>query len=272
MLRSTLAGTRTLILLDNVLDEAQIRPLLPGGDGCLVLVTSRRRLKGLDEAMSLSLGLLPEADSAALFRAVAGPGRVEPGAPSVADIVDLCGYLPLALRIAAAILRHRPSWSVERLAALLRARANRVGALTDGERDLSAIFDLSTKRFPPGRGPCIEGSVCTQESMRAPSRQVHSRSPRPRPPPRCSNSSSTTTCSMSPSPGRYRSHDLIRIHARGLADANDPGDSAAAAHAALDYYLATTRAADRHLARRTLRVDVPPSSVEQSRRALALSR
>ena len=258
MLRGRLAGTRALILLDNALDEAQIRPLLPGSEGCLVLITSRRRLKGLDEAFSLSLDLLPDADAVALFRAVAGFGRVEPSAPALAEVVGLCARLPLALRIAAAILRHRPTWGVDRLAARLRARPDRVEALTDGERDLSAVFDLSYLALPKdtralyrwlGIHPGLDVDVFAAAAL--------------------AQTDPATVGALlehlvdhnlldEPSPGRYRTHDLIRIHARSRADADEPaGRSATAAQRALDYYLATARAANRHLARRTLPVETP---------------
>jgi DNA-binding SARP family transcriptional activator len=258
MLRGRLAGTRTLILLDNALDEAQIRPLLPGSEGCLVLITSRRRLKGLDEAFSLSLDLLPDADAASLFRAVAGPGRVELTAPALTEVVDLCARLPLALRIAAAILRHRPTWGVDRLAARLRARPDRVEALTDGERDLSAIFDLSYLALPAdaralyrwlGIHPGLDADVFAAAALT-------------RTDPAAVGALFEHLVDHNlldePSPGRYRMHDLIRIHARGRATADEPADrSAAAAQRALGYYLATARTANRHLARRTLLVEKP---------------
>lgn len=141
--RQRLAGTRSLILLDNAADEAQVRPLLPGAPGCIVLVTSRRRLKGLDDARSLSLGLLPPSDAIALLSAVAGPERVPADDPLPGEVAQLCGRLPLALRIAATLLRHRPAWSLEHVAGLLRDQRHRVQALCDGERDLGAAFDLS---------------------------------------------------------------------------------------------------------------------------------
>src|SRR6202035_5228426 len=106
--RQCLAGTRTMIVLDNAVHEAQVRPLLPGGGSCLVLVTSRRRLKALDDAQLVSLDLLSPPDAVALLRAVAGPGRI-PDDPLAGELAGLCGYLPLALRIAASLLRHRPA-------------------------------------------------------------------------------------------------------------------------------------------------------------------
>jgi DNA-binding SARP family transcriptional activator len=106
MLRDRLTGTRTLILLDNAAAEAQVRPLLPDVPGCLVLITSRARL-AVEGALSLRLDVLSEAEAVALLLAAAGPGRIRPDDPAVAELAELCGRIPLALRIIAARLRHR---------------------------------------------------------------------------------------------------------------------------------------------------------------------
>ena len=84
--RQRLAGTRTLIVLDNAFSEEQVRPLLPGSAGCLVLVTSRRRLKGLDDARTIALDVLPRGDAIALLRAVAGPERIRAGDPVLGEL------------------------------------------------------------------------------------------------------------------------------------------------------------------------------------------
>ena len=127
--RERLAGTRTLIVLDNAADEAQVRPLIPGSAGCLVLVTSRRKLQALDDAHTLALDVLPGADATALLSAAAGPGRIAADDPVAAELVALCGRLPLTVRIAAALLRNRPTWSPAHLAGPLRAEHTRLAAL-----------------------------------------------------------------------------------------------------------------------------------------------
>ena len=141
--RQHLADSRTLIVLDNAATEAQIRPLLPDGGSCLVLITSRRRLEGLEDTHSLSLDLLPAPDAMMLLRAVAGADRVPADGRLPAEVAELCGYLPLALRIAASLLRHRPSWTLDHLAELLRDEQQRVTVLGDGERELATMFELS---------------------------------------------------------------------------------------------------------------------------------
>lgn len=143
MWRANLADRRALLVLDNVADTAQIRPLLPGSPGCLTLVTSRHRLTGLDGAQVLSLDMMPEADERDLFRRVIGDGRpaAEPGA--VADVLAHCGHLPLAIRIAAARLRHRPTWTVAHLAARLADNKRRLAELRTEDRSVAVAFGLS---------------------------------------------------------------------------------------------------------------------------------
>ena len=216
--RQRLAGTKTLILLDNAADEAQVRPLLPGASGCMVLVTSRRRLKGLDDARSLSLSLLPSSDAIALLRAVAGPERVPADDPLPGEVVRLCGHLPLALRIAGTLLRHRPVWSLEHLAGLLRDQRHRVQALSDGERDLGAVFDLSyaglderhrrlCRRLCLVPGPYADACVAAALLNLDPDAATG-----------LLEDLVDHNLLIAHTPGRYRLHDLIRAHARTLAD------------------------------------------------------
>lgn len=141
--RQRLAGTRTLIVLDNARSEAQVRPLLPSTPGCLVLLTSRRRLKGLHDAHVLALDVLPEAGALALLRTVTAPAQASGVDPDLAEIAALCGRLPLALRIAGTLLRHRPAWTPGYLAGLLRDERRCLATLADGDHDLSAAFGLS---------------------------------------------------------------------------------------------------------------------------------
>src|SRR5262249_44428476 len=103
--RSRLRRRGMLMLWDNAHDEAQVRPLLPGTTSCLVIVTSRRRLAGLDDATHLTLDTLKPEEAAALFRAVASDRAAASDHQTVNQIVRICGELPLAIRIAAARLR-----------------------------------------------------------------------------------------------------------------------------------------------------------------------
>ena len=104
--RTELADRRALIVLDNAADATQVAPLLPNGPRCLTLVTSRRRLIGLDGALPVSLEVLPPDEAVALLGRVVGD-RVAAEPAAAAEVVRLCGYLPLAIRLAAAtVVRH----------------------------------------------------------------------------------------------------------------------------------------------------------------------
>nr|WP_089099942.1 BTAD domain-containing putative transcriptional regulator [Streptomyces hyaluromycini] len=134
LLRSLLAPTRTLLLLDDAANAAQVRPLLPGGPGCAVIVTSRSPLTALDGARRFPLGPLTGEDSAALLRAVSGRAEIGAGHP----LVGLTGRLPLALRVVAARLAARRALTPEVLAGQLAATESRLHHL---EYD-----DLSVRR------------------------------------------------------------------------------------------------------------------------------
>lgn len=146
--RSKLAGRKVLILLDDAADEGQVAPLVPGTPGCLVLVTSRQRLPGLDSTHAFSLDVLPLRDAAELFTRVTGDDRVAPAL--LAEVVELCDRLPLAIRIAAARLRARPAWTVAHLIERLRDHRQRLGELEAGLRSVTAALDLSYRQLGHG--------------------------------------------------------------------------------------------------------------------------
>ena len=143
LLRTTLAGRRVLILLDNARDDAQVRPLVPAGPGCAVLVTSRNVLAGLDARHRVSLGALSGADSAELLTRLAGPGRVQADPDSAAELLRWCGGLPLAIRIVAMRLAVRPGWPAADLAQRLACPAYRLGELAVGDLAVRAAFQDS---------------------------------------------------------------------------------------------------------------------------------
>ena len=247
--RQRLAGTRTLIVLDNAADEAQIRPLLPGDAGCLVLVTSRRRLRGLDDASTLSLDVLPQADAVALLRSVATREHELAPDPVLAEIADLCGRLPLALRIAAALLRHRPAWSPEDLAALLRDQRQRLGTLVDGDRDLTAVFDLSYRSL----GESHQRLFRHLGLLPGPDADAYAAAALADTHPNAATGLLEVLVDHNlltqHTPGRYWMHDLLRLYARALAD-RDPADSRDdALERLLDYYQHTAIRADELITR-----------------------
>lgn len=142
LFRSRVAGRRLLVLLDNAAGEAQLRPLLPGTAGCAVLVTSRSRLAGLP-ARLVDLDMLDPERAVELLARIAGVARVDAEPAAAGKIARTCGYLPLALRIAAARLVARPHWSLARLAALLADERHRLDELRLGDLEVRASLTLS---------------------------------------------------------------------------------------------------------------------------------
>ncbi|MFD7404232.1 tetratricopeptide repeat protein [Streptomyces sp. NPDC059866] len=237
MWRSELSGRRVLAVLDNALSADQIRPLLPGTSRCLVLITSRRRLTDLDGAQALSMDVLPAADAVTLFTAIVGERAVaEPVA--VLDVLHLCGFLPLAVRITAARLHHRPRWTVEYLAGRLRDQRRRLSELATSERGVAAAFTLSYQQLDPdqqrmfrllglqpGRdiGPAAAAALADLPLERA---EI------------LMEDLLDAHILAQYQPGRYTFHDLLREHALATADAHETPD---AQHQALgrlfDHYL-----------------------------------
>ncbi|MCP3800651.1 NB-ARC domain-containing protein [Allokutzneria sp. A3M-2-11 16] len=232
--RAELAQRQVLVVLDNAATAAQVRPLLPGTAGSLTLVTSRRRLSDLDTARSISLELLPRADAIALFTRIIGWQRADAEPDAIDEVAQLCGYLPLALRIAAARLRSRTAWSVAHLAERLRDERRRLTELAVGDRSVAAAFSLSYHDLPPERqrllglvpGPhwdaylagALTGTHFTEaEEGLEQLLDVH--------------------LLTQPAPGRYQLHDLLREHARTVALAEEPEtERDAAVDRVLGYY------------------------------------
>ncbi|MGW2374576.1 helix-turn-helix domain-containing protein [Kitasatospora sp. NPDC001683] len=149
--RSRAAGRRYLIVLDNAVDAEQVRPLIPGGPRCLVLVTSRRRMPALDGAVSVPLDVLSHDEAVELFARIAGPDRVAGHAGTVDEIVALCGRLPLALRIAAARLAHHPVWTPVELLQRIRRPQRLLTELSDHDRGVAAAFVDSLRSLTPAQ-------------------------------------------------------------------------------------------------------------------------
>jgi hypothetical protein len=145
LFRSRLAGRRVLLVLDDAAAEAQVRPLLPGERRCGVIVTSRRSLGALDGAQTHDIGEFTQAEARALLEALAGPARVEAETAAADRIVDLCGRLPLAIRIAGARLAARPGWPLARFADLLAPADQRLDLLRIGDRDVRASIARSVR-------------------------------------------------------------------------------------------------------------------------------
>ncbi|WAP55145.1 AfsR/SARP family transcriptional regulator [Streptomyces sp. S465] len=252
--RTTAAQHRLVLLLDNAVDSAQVRPLLPGTSDALVLITSRSRLVELDGAQWISLGMMPPQDSTALVARMLGEERMAAEPVAVAELAELCGHLPLALRIAAARLRNRPRWTVRHLVDRLRDETRRLDELRSGERGVTATLTLSYEGLAPahrtafrllGRHPGADvdpysaGALLGTDPSRAEEVLEHLLD---------------THLMQQHETGRYAFHDLVRSFAQWLTKqegqeentANETADATADATATqrlLDYYLAATEAA-----------------------------
>ncbi|MFI9819140.1 BTAD domain-containing putative transcriptional regulator [Streptomyces sp. NPDC052013] len=151
MWRRLLADRRALILLDNVADTQQIVPLLPGAPHCLTIVTSRTRLTDLMATCQLTLQEMSLTEGRELFGRIVGDERVRQERDAVDLVVEVCGGLPLAIRLAAAKLRHRPSWSVAYLASRLATGRQPLRLLEAEDGGLTEVFRQSYEGLTPSQ-------------------------------------------------------------------------------------------------------------------------
>ncbi|MFE5331298.1 AAA family ATPase [Embleya sp. NPDC056575] len=151
------AKRRVLLVLDDAADAAQVEPFLPGPgtDGCLVLVTSRRRLPGLHATDTIDLGVMPPDDAALLFTRIlrrppaADPARRAADQAAVEEIVSLCGHLPLAIDLLAGRIAAHPGWGLPAYAREFAETRDRLAELTDGDRAVAAAFEMSYRGLTP---------------------------------------------------------------------------------------------------------------------------
>jgi DNA-binding SARP family transcriptional activator/tetratricopeptide (TPR) repeat protein len=233
--RSLLVGRRMLILLDNAVTAQQVRPLLPGTPGCLVLVTSRSRLPGLaarDGAAQLTLDPLTEPDAVALLGKIMGSRRVLDQPQAAAEIAARCSYLPLSLRIAADYAANRAYLPLAELAAQLAGVRDRLDVLAAGEDEatnMRTVFSWSYLALPADAarmfrlvglhaGPDI--SVLAAASLAA----TDERGAR-----RLLDVLAGVHMAEEGAPGRYRFHDLLGAYAADQARAQESARDRAAA-------------------------------------------
>jgi tetratricopeptide (TPR) repeat protein len=147
--RSRLSGRRSILVLDNASDASQVAPLIPGTSGCLVLITSRRSMANLEDVELIRLDVLEEGAATELFTRVLEESIVVDLAHAQ-RIVRLCGFLPLAVRLAAGRLRRRPRLGAENLARELADIRGRLASLRNGDREVRAAFEVSYRALEPG--------------------------------------------------------------------------------------------------------------------------
>ncbi|MEV4558215.1 tetratricopeptide repeat protein [Kitasatospora sp. NPDC049285] len=240
MFRDRLQDQAALVLLDNAADEEQVRDLVPGGPDCLVLVTSRRSLAGLDGADLYPLDVFTEQEALALLARIVGPQRTEAEPAASRAIAKACGYLPLALAIVAARLRARPAWSLDHFAERLERG---LSELETGGRRLRHVFALSLRSLPNPLRALFHtlglhpGADLTPDSVAA----LHGVDPA-----RAEDLLERLVDEhllQQPSPGRYALHDLLRVYAAELAAAAPPEARAAAQRRLADWYVDTVHRA-----------------------------
>lgn len=261
--RSLLAERRTLVLLDNAASADQVRPLLPGGAGSVVLVTSRDQLGGLvarDGAHRMRLDVLAADEAHALLAGILGAGQAASDPDAVRDLAEVCGYLPLALRIAAANLAAHPQRRIADQVARLRDR-DRFAALAvpgDPHTSVAAAFELSYTRLPaparrmfrllglvPGPDVTVEGAAALADIT------VEQATP-------LLETLTAAHLLDEHTIGRYTCHDLLRRYAADRAGREDAEPERRAALARLyDFYLSTVDAAARLLYAGKLRLPLP---------------
>jgi DNA-binding SARP family transcriptional activator/tetratricopeptide (TPR) repeat protein len=249
LLRTLLATRRVLFLLDNAHDAEQVRPLLPGSPGCLVVVTSRSQLTGLvvtEGARPLPLDVLGVGEATELLTRRLGAARVIAEPDAVAALVDQAAGLPLALSVACARAAARPTARLADLSAELADALDRLDALRTGEvtTDLRAVFSWSVAKLsePAARtfrllglhpGPDIAAPATaslTAASLTAARAAL----------------AELTRASLltEDADGRFGCHDLLRAYAAELAQTQeDEAERCAARRRLLDHYVGTALAA-----------------------------
>ncbi|GII60652.1 SARP family transcriptional regulator [Sphaerisporangium krabiense] len=143
MYRALLADRRMLIVLDDAGSESQVLPLLPGNPASAVIITSRSRLAGLAGAVHVDVDIFESDQSVNLLSRIAGIERVQSEIEAAEALAELCGHLPLALRIAGARLSARPHWSIEQLVSRLEDETRRLDELKHGEMGIRASISLT---------------------------------------------------------------------------------------------------------------------------------
>ncbi|GHB71291.1 hypothetical protein GCM10010377_72310 [Streptomyces viridiviolaceus] len=237
---ATAAALRAVVVLDNVGSEAQVRPLLPREGGLLLVVSSRRTLAGLEGVHRTELGALTREDSASLLRAVVGADRVDAEPAAVLAVTELCGHLPLALRVAANWAATRTNWSLQRLADRLTDEERRLDALSAGDLRVNTAFALSYSRLAPGTARMFRLlSLVPGADFSIPSAAVLADTSLPAAEDLLEELLDAGLLMASPG-DRYRFHDLLRLYAGARHRAEDGDEASVAAKARLRAWLLDT--------------------------------
>lgn len=145
--RTRLRGRRILVVLDNATNASQVLPAIPDEPGCAAIVTSRRPIPGPDGTVHLHIDMLSTDDAVALLARIAGSRKTEQEPVAAATLAELCGHLPLALRVVAARAATRPHWPLRSWVELLSDESRRLDELTTPELDVRASLSLSVRQL-----------------------------------------------------------------------------------------------------------------------------
>lgn len=237
------AATQAVLVLDNVSAEEQVRALLPREGRLLVLVTSRNTLADLEGVNRVELAVLAPGDSVALLRGVVGAARVDAEPQAADEVAELCGHLPLALRIAANWAATRTNWSLQRLVARLIDEDRRLDSLSAGDLRVSAAFALSYSRLAPATARMFRLlSLVPGQEFGLPLAAVLADSSLPVAEDLLEELLEAGLL-MTVREDRYRFHDLLRLYARAQHRSQETAGQSAAARAVLRSWLLETVAA-----------------------------
>ncbi|MEZ0114942.1 DNA-binding SARP family transcriptional activator [Catenulispora sp. EB89] len=264
LFRSAVAGRRLIILLDDAQDAAQVRPLLPADPGCAVVVTSRNRLATLEGCRRVILGMLEPADARSLFARIIGEDRLAAEPDAAAAVLDGCGGLPLAIRVAAARLAARPSWTIASLAGQITDARRRLDELQVDDLAVRASFQVSYDGLArPAGDDDLRRALRLVSLWEGASLSLPAAAALLDLPPGTAETALELLVDNnlldSQERGVYRLHDLIRLCAAEISTAHDTEPERTEAIArVLRWYLHTAAAAHRRLAPLARQLDLDP--------------
>ncbi len=272
LFRTRLNGRRVLVVLDNARDAAQVRPLLPGTASCAVIVTSRSRLSDLVGGGLVHLDVLDDAEALALFSRIVGIQRTAAEPDATAELLVACAGLPLAIRISAARLAARSSWTIRSLADRIGDEHRRLDELKVGDLAVRASFEVSFASLPAAVTP---GGVAPARAFRmlglwhGPNIALRAAAALlGEPEDKVADALEYLVDAHlleSPAPDCYSFHDLLRVYAAERAVAEEsPQARADAVGRLLAWYLHTASAADAIVSTHRQRpaLDSPPPGCE----------
>jgi DNA-binding SARP family transcriptional activator/tetratricopeptide (TPR) repeat protein len=222
LFRGLTATRRVLVVLDNAASTAQVRPLLPASASCGVIVTARRRLADLAGSTAIEADIMSAAEATAFLTVLAGrqPGVADND--QLAGLARMCGYLPLALRIAGARLAARPAWTVRDLTARLAGAQRLLDELIVGELAVRAAFDMSYQLLEPAQARAFRLLAIADLDDIPEFAAAALLGCQPAEATSFAESLVDLNLLNTPRPGRYDYHDLVRVFAREMAETTEP--------------------------------------------------